>query len=116
MPSTALFVHVPVDKIVIINGPGPKWLVQAIGDLNTRLTAPHANGTVYTEMEFTLRTGASDSTFRRKLKVTAFDISDLRRDDFGGLDKEYSFVARLNGHAVFGYYNPKGRTGFFRPI
>lgn len=114
MPSNALLVHVPVDQVEIINGPGPMWFVQVVADLYAQLLVPHATGTVYAELEFTLRTGASASTFRRKLKLTAIDMDgDVTRDDFGDLDRECSFTARFDGHSVSGQYNPKRRTGRF---
>lgn len=113
MPSTALFIHVPVDRFEISNGPGPMWLVQVVADLYTRLTVPHATDTVYAEVEFTLRTPASGMRFRRTLKLTAFDVGDVTRDDFGDIDRDCSFTALFNGVVVSGAYNMKRRTGFF---
>lgn len=114
MPSNALLVHVPVDQIEICNGPGPMWLVPVIADLYTRLTVVHATGTVFVEVKFTLRTPASDRRFRRTLRITAFDIGDIRRDDFGDLDRDCSFTARFDGQRVAGRYNLKRRTGELR--
>lgn len=116
MPSTELFVHVPVDYIDIVNGPGPMWLVQVVADLYVR-KARAMNVALatceYSEVEFTLKTLASNTPFRRKLKIAEFELGDVEQKDFGNLDRDCMFTAVFSGQVVSGMYNPKRRTGDF---
>lgn len=115
MPSQAMLVHVPVDEIEIISGPGPMWLVQVIADLYMRKSRiAHVADAVYAEVEFTLKTLASNTSFRRKLRIAEFELGDVDpKEDFGNLDRDCFFTAVFNGEVVSGTYNLKHRTGWF---
>jgi hypothetical protein len=117
MPSTALFVHVPVDSVEIVDGPGSTWVTEIIPDYYERLTGQdHTLSAISIEVALTLRTDASGLTFRRKLKLTAFGIGVMVHfaSDSLSLNRDCPFTARFSGHNVSGYYNPQERKGHFR--
>jgi len=95
-----LVVHVPVDTIEIVNGPGTVLSMQLMELLSGTL-----NRLEYVIQEFTLKTAASMSTFRRTLKIyTIFNVKS---------DGTYDFTAIFSGRIVSGSYNPRTRKGYF---
>lgn len=66
MPATALFVHVPVDKLEIVDCPG-----NDIWDaLDLELQPCGYNNSVHFEVTLTFKTAASQRSFRRKVVIT----------------------------------------------
>lgn len=103
MSSKALFLHVPVDVINIVNGPGPKRWNQAVTELAHRLQSDEQ---ARIEVEFTLSTGASERTFKRTLT-----LSELQHYDAD--DPHCCVQATLNDRMLYGIYSPSRRSGMF---
>ncbi|HEY0965001.1 MAG TPA: hypothetical protein VGE13_00800 [Candidatus Saccharimonadales bacterium] len=111
MPSKAHFVHVPVDRVEICNGPGPVIWVKTVALLHANMFQEIPLPDIEVDdLEFTLRTSASSKTFRRKLKITSADVDII---DFGEVDVEVGFTAIFNRQIASGIYNPGRRTGWF---
>jgi len=104
MTTTALFVHVPVDKIEICKGPRACRWIDAI--MITRRRQFNVDPDIYAEVEFTLKTAASKMSFKRKIKLALIDTSNKH-------SRDYYFAAIFNGQVVSGYYNPDTQTGWF---
>lgn len=102
MPSTALFVHVPVDKIEIFSGPGSREWIEISQQLSLPRTAAHES---YVEHTFRLRTAASKRLFSRKLKLTSIS---LPLQNYSHL-----FTAIFCNQAVSGVYSTQARAGWF---
>ncbi|HEY8992877.1 MAG TPA: hypothetical protein VIM37_03460 [Candidatus Microsaccharimonas sp.] len=87
----------PVDKFEIVNGPGALKCMEIQEEL-------HRHPDVYVEVTFTLKTLASDSSFKRQLKLANL---------YGVFDGNFSFTAIFNNRIVSGAYNMQSRTGWF---
>jgi hypothetical protein len=96
MPSTALFIHVPVDTVSVTDGPTTVICLW----IRDRL----AKGEEHVETRMQLQTGASNKKFWRTIK-----IAHLRVDD----DKQLFFTAYFAGQVVGGIYNMQTRKGWF---
>lgn len=108
MPPTAAMVaeftwSVPVDMFEITNGPSAVKITEAQSYLQMPFDHPQKRSP-YFSLDFTLKTGASELTFRRPLLMaTIFDVKD----------GQFSFTAIFGGKVVSGVYNMKLRTGWF---
>lgn len=100
--TSDLMAHVPVDSFDIVNGPSSArcLCISEMVSANLYRTEP-----VYIDQTFTLKTLASNTEFKRKLKVaTVFDVQP---------DGSFTFTAIFNGRIVSGVYNPETKKGYF---
>lgn len=99
MPATALFVHVPVDRLVIVGCPGTKtWEA-----LDHELEPCGYDDFVHFEMTLTFKTAASQHSFRRKTVITS--THSHHGDGF-------YFKGIFCGARVEGFINKRSRTGW----
>ena len=97
-----LMAHVPVDSFDIVNGPSPARCLYISEMVSANR---HRIEQVYVDQTFTLKTLASNTAFKRKLKVaTIFDVQS---------NGSFTFTAIFNGRVVSGIYNPETKKGFF---
>lgn len=96
-----LVAHVPVDNFEIHNGPSQARCLQVMEELSRgTVQEPH-----YAEQVFTLATLASNSLFRRTLKLAAiFAVKD---------NGTFNFTAIFCGRVVSGVYDPRVKRGYF---
>ena len=92
--------HVPVDMFEIVNGPSAAKCLE----IQASLGLLSSFDATYADAEFTLKTPASQSTFRRKLSVARI---------FSVKDGSFSFTAIFNNQIVSGKYNVGTRQGWF---
>lgn len=98
MPSTALFVHVPVDKVWIVSGPPMRRC------LYIRELFIWEREAEYFEESFTLATPASSRSFRRSLKLTSLNSAEFY---------QFNFTALFSSQIVSGIYDARARAGWF---
>lgn len=104
MSSNALFVHVPVDRVDIINGPGASKCLEIKAQLDDLRYDDFGNSPVYVEQAFTLHTAASERFFGRKIKLAAiFDVTD----------HDFEFTAVFCGEVISGVYDFHKKVGWF---
>lgn len=72
MSPSALFVHVPVDRLTIVNGPS----AQVMHHHYIRLLGMPADSTAYEQVVFTFRTAASSQTFKRFVRLANITPND----------------------------------------
>lgn len=97
-----LMACVPVDSFDIVNGPSSARCLYISEMVSANL---HRTEPVYVNQSFTLKTLASNTEFKRKLKVaTIFDVQP---------DGSFTFTAIFNGRVVSGVYSPKTKKGYF---
>ena len=100
--TSDLMAHVPVDSFDIVNGPSSARCLYISEMVTANL---HRLEQVYVDQTFTLKTLASNTEFKRKLKVaTIFDVQP---------DGSFTFTAIFNGRVVSGVYSPKTKKGYF---
>jgi hypothetical protein len=92
-----LIAHVPVDNFEIVNGPGAVKITEMMESLHQ-----YPNLTVNATV--TLKTDASQSEFKRTLKIATI---------YGVYDGHMSFTAFFANRVVGGFYDMKTRTGWF---
>lgn len=98
MPSNALFVHVPVDKVRILRGPHMRRC------LEIRELFIWEHKIEYVEESFTLATPASTRSFRRTLKLTSLTSAEFY---------QFNLTALFSGQIVSGIYDARARAGWF---
>lgn len=100
MASSALLIHVPVDRVEITSGPSQReW--GTIFDTD-------ASSDLWFDLELTMRTPASGQTFKREITVVQA-IPEVPNPAF-------LFRARFNRDVVHGRYDFRVRTGWFEHI
>lgn len=72
MSSSALLVHVPVDALDIVKGPGSKAMLDAYA----RLQNVKPSEEFYVTLPFTFKSPASNQPFKRLVKIAAILIED----------------------------------------
>lgn len=110
MPTKSPFIHVPVDELQVILGPGRKQLEQVEDTYSSDQAV---------EVTFRLQTTASKLPFKRKVKVwdTYFSSGDFDIDVEASLHghevemNEVSFKCLIDGWQFSGTYDVKTRTG-----
>lgn len=92
-----LLAHVPVDQFDIVDGPTLAHCFQLKDTLE--------NGIIeYVDRLFTLKTLASDTPFKRKIRLaTIFAVET---------DGSFQFTGFFSGKLIYGGYNPKKRSGW----
>lgn len=105
LTETWIVAHVPVDKFEIVNGASAGKCMEVQETLAAVRGYPRfADGQVTVDLVFTLKTPASEATFRRTLHMA--DIFNVKNDAF-------SFTAIFSGCVVSGVYDMKTKTGWF---
>lgn len=104
MPSTTLFVHVPVDEITIVAGPSALILGTLVGKIFLR---DRRDMPTDTSVSMMVRTPASGKTFRGKIEITR--LTNLDDNQF----EVWAFDGIFCGQQVRGVYDSALRTGEF---
>ncbi len=94
--------HVPVDTFDIVNGPSQARCLQISEMVGANL---HHIEQAYVDQIFTLKTLASNTVFKRKLRIAT--ILDVQ------FDGSFTFTAIFSDRVVSGVYNPKTKQGYF---
>ena len=110
MSSNALFVHVPVDRVQIVDGPALERILFA--RLQRELEEARLEGFFassdgkmrYTRLKFTLRTSASQEPFGRDIPMASIGEPE---------DGVVQFTALFCDKVVSGVYDTRTRTGWF---
>lgn len=100
--TSILTAHVPVDTFDIVNGPSQARCLHISEMVSANL---HRIEQAYVDQIFTLKTSASKTVFKRKLRIaTIFDVQS---------DGSFTFTAIFSDRTVSGIYNPKTKRGDF---
>ena len=99
MPATALFVHVPVDRLEIVGCPGTDvW-----DAIDFALQDCGYDDSIQFATELTFKTAASRRSFRRKVVITT---------TYAHHGDGFYFNGVFCGQKVEGFINKRSRTGW----
>ena len=109
MPSsTALFIHVPVNTVELVNGPGQNEWSDIFEVIDYQLEEADYDWRVITgvEVELAMQTPASGLIFKRKVTI---------KNGYSFHGDGFYFKGIFCGQLVNGFFNKRSRDGWLNP-